>query len=103
MRKLSLILGVFILVSSNKALADECAGKVQRVLDWPEKCNGQIAFKVESTNGKWVCALSSVSSSMVLAAYASGKTIVARTDDEKAAGCSSLSHYHKPLYIYMHD
>ncbi len=99
------LLYIVLLVSLMPSIcnAAECSGKVLRVLDWPDMCDGQLAYKLDSTNDKWVCALSNVGSSMVLAAYATNKTVIARTDDTQATSCTSLNQYHKPKYMYIHD
>lgn len=78
--------------------APHCPGKVIQVLDWPSKCSGNIAFNLDSTSGKWICALSEKSTSMVLTAYATGATIVARLNNKN---CENVEHYHKPLYIIL--
>lgn len=78
----------------------DCVGKVTNVLDYPRYCGGNLAFKLDSTNGKWVCTLSDVSGSMILAAFTSGAKVNVRTAAET---CGAIEHYHRPSYIYLFE
>lgn len=87
------------LFSLNTFAVTSCPGKVTKVMDWPSKCDGNLAFRLDSTGDIWFCALSNTSNSMILTAYTTGKTVVPRIDTDIAPDCESLSHYHRPRYI----
>ncbi|MBA6233656.1 MULTISPECIES: hypothetical protein [unclassified Colwellia] len=101
MKKLILIM---LLIMSTSAFADvDCKGTVKLVLEWPQQCNGNLAFMLDGnkSNGKYVCTISSKSESMVLSALMSGKSISFRV---KVSGetCESLSsHYLTPMYLHV--
>ncbi len=80
-----------------------CSGKVHRILDWPAKCNGHLAFKIDSTGDVWLCALSDKGDSMVLTAYAADKNMSVRLELPTPDSCESATHYIIPLYMGMYD
>ena len=102
------ILFLFLFFSTYSSIAETtCPGKVTRILDWPSKCDGKLAFKLSSTNGKtaindkWWCTLSDKSASMVLTAYASNKTVHPRFNPDTADSCSTVKDYHEAMYIWI--
>lgn len=102
MKKILTIGLAFMSATSFNALAvPSCPGRVAQILEWPNKCNGNLAFKLDSTHGSWLCTLSKRSESMVLTAYASEATIVPRLNDD--IPCSSIDDYHIPMYIVLRD
>lgn len=99
------IVFVCVILSSAQVFAatPSCTGKVQFVLDWPTKCGGRMAFKLEANTDKWICTLSEKSEAMLLLAYSAQKRVTARLDGSLSRDCSTLTDYHKPLYIYIRD
>lgn len=81
-----------------------CAGKVIQILDW-NYCDGHLAYRLDTSNGKWICSKSSNSDSMVLTAYATGKKLSASLNDvasdtspKVASSCEDLQDHHVPRY-----
>lgn len=89
------IVSVFSLAQTN------CPGRVTEVMEWTEKCNGNLAYRPDSTPGSWLCTKSSRSESMILTGYAAGKTIKPRFDS--TITCESLEHYTTPTYVILLD
>lgn len=98
------IIGALLLGTSLYSYADvDCKAKVVNILDWPSKCDGLSAFKVENGNDKYICSLSTKSDAMVLTAFMGGKTIGLRLSINGET-CETLStHYLKPSYIYIYE
>jgi hypothetical protein len=98
-----LVLGLFFILSSPAYAVLDCVGKVERILEWPQQCNGNLAFILDNnkSNGKYVCTLSSKSESMVLAAFMAGKNISFRLGISGETCEGLTSHYLKPTYIHV--
>jgi len=93
---------IMLLSMSNFAFSLDCKGKVKVILDWPQQCNGNLAFILdENSNGKYICTASGKSESMVLAALMAGKKISVRLN-VSGETCNTLSsHYLTPTYLHV--
>lgn len=94
----------FLLVIPFVANASDinCKGLVTWVMDYPERCNGNTAFKTSTSNGKWICPPSEKGNAIVLAALAAGKTLEVYIDSQSGSiSCSSLPHYVGARYIII--
>lgn len=93
-----------LLFTTFTVFADEnCPGKVTAILDYPVYCDGNLAFKLDVSGGKWICSLSDKSDSIVLLAYSTGKTLDPRLELPTPGDCSSVTHYQKPIYLSVRD
>jgi hypothetical protein len=96
-----LILLVLIFPISSHAL--DCIGQVKEVLDWPEQCDGKVAFLLDNSNGKYICTISDKGEAMVLAAVVSGKHVGVRLTSNDTSCEAIASHYLSPLYMSLKD
>lgn len=81
-----------------------CTGPVRVVMEWPDHCDGRLAYMADANNSKWVCTLSQRSESMVLAAVASGLKLTTVFPDSVNATCATLdTHYLSPRYIMVRN
>jgi hypothetical protein len=101
MRKIVVFL--FSVLLSNLTTASSCPGYVIEVLDWPSKCNSHIAYKLDTSNDKWICSNSDLSDSMILTAYAAKKIVAPRLNTSISPDCESLPSYYVPAYITVKD
>lgn len=83
--------------------ADNCPGNITKILDWPSKCDGHVAVKLDSNPSNWICALSDKSDFMILTAYAAKKWVDVRLDSALSQSCETLTNYHVPHYISITD
>jgi hypothetical protein len=97
-----IVITILLLASQFSLAATSCAGKVTDILDWPEKCNGNIAFKTDTTGAKWICTLSDKSASMILAAAMGEKMVSSRVGLQTEGDCTSINQYTTPEYIGLY-
>jgi hypothetical protein len=88
-----------IILPLNAMAVPNCPGSVTEILEWPSKCGGNLAYKLDSVPGKWLCTTSSKGESLVLTAYVTGKTLTARLAADLP--CNEVESYHTPLYIVL--
>ena len=91
----------FSVFSSSVTAATTCPGKVTEIMEWSAMWDGNLAYRVDSTGSSWLCTISDKSGSMVLAAFASGKTIEPRLNAD--ISCSDVEQYHVPMYLKLLD
>ena len=99
MKKIIMLL-LFVIISSNAYAVKTCSGKISHVLDWPTKCDGNIAFRLDSVSGIWICTTTPKSEAMILTAFGANKSVAVRLSTEKTS-CSDIEQYHQPMYIYI--
>ncbi|QDO86841.1 hypothetical protein FM037_24575 [Shewanella psychropiezotolerans] len=97
-----LLTGAFF--SSNLLAADiNCNGKVTVVMDYPNTCDGNTAFKTDGSKGKWVCPASDKGNALVLAAVMSGKIVSVYINSQNGAlTCANLPNYVKAKYVIIY-
>ena len=102
MKQIMLLLGA-LLPAANVFAADiNCRGKVTWVMDYPEPCDGNTAFKTAGTAGQWVCPPSDKGNALVLAALAADKVLEVYIDSQNGAfNCNNLPSYVKARYIII--
>lgn len=90
--------------SSHLLAADiNCSGKVTVVMDYPNTCAGNTAFKTAGSNGKWVCPASGKGNALVLAAVMSGKIVSVYIDSQNGAlTCDNIPNYVKARYVIIY-
>ncbi len=72
------------------AVALDCDGYITEVYSWPSRCDGFYAYKLDNSNGRWICSASDKGDALVLLAYSTNTQIRTRI----AAGgdaCANLS------------
>lgn len=95
-----------IIFSFTVSAGEDCPGKVTEIMDHSSLslCDSHLAFRLDSTGTTYLCAISERSDSMVLTAYAAGKTISPRLDPPVQGNCLSYtSNYIAPAYIRILD
>lgn len=98
------ITALLVLLSALSANASDinCQGHVTWIIDYPHKCDGNTAFKVTGSHGKWLCPASDKGNALVLTALAAGKNVRVYIDSQNGAlTCSSLPHYTKARYVIL--
>lgn len=95
---------IFLILNSTSTLANyNCSGQVTRILEWPSKCNGLLAYQTTASNGKWICSVSTKTETLILMAYAAQKQVNVRLDTAVASSCEVVDHYHRPMYVSVND
>jgi hypothetical protein len=97
-------IAIFVMLASSLVSAKDinCDGLVTWVMDYPERCDGNTAFKTSGSSGKWVCPPSKNGNAIVLAALASNKEIEVYIDNQNGSiSCESLPHYVSARYIII--
>lgn len=80
-----------------------CGGEVTIIMDYPAKCNQNMAFKTTGSSEKWICVPSENGNAIVLSALAAGKSLGTYIDNQNGSlTCSSLPHYTKARYIVIY-
>ncbi|MCH2042054.1 MAG: hypothetical protein MK185_15600 [Saccharospirillaceae bacterium] len=97
---------IFILLSlfSMFTLAGNtpCSGTVTTVLDYPKKCDGNTAFKITGTNGKWICPASEKGNAIVLSALVAQKKLhVYINNRDSSIDCTTFPDYYPASYILI--
>ncbi|WP_336146667.1 hypothetical protein [Marinobacter salarius] len=93
---------ILLLPAVSSAEDVNCWGSVLMVMDYPERCGGNTAFKTTRSHGKWICPPSDKGNVIVLAALAAGKRLEVYIDSKNGAfGCGSLNHYVKARYVIV--
>ena len=99
---------VFLLLPCSLSLAGEigCSGTVAVIMADHHSCTDetgkkQLAFKLSSGGGNWLCSGSDGSSALVLSAKMSDKNISVYISDDGGATCQSHANYLKPSYIVL--
>ncbi|MCJ8268693.1 MAG: hypothetical protein MJK04_04735 [Psychrosphaera sp.] len=84
-----------------------CGGKITKVIDFPAYCNGNLAFKLDTTSNIWICSSSTTGNAMILSGQATKRTLsVALPDGALADGsgamtCATLISYKTPRYMLL--
>lgn len=100
-------LSFYVKASGSSTPVSFCSGAIIQVLDW-NFCEGHLAYKLSTSKGKWICSTSDKSDAMALSAFAMGRKISARLNDnpsyDKAStSCDDLVNYHKPSYVVLYN
>ncbi len=98
-------ISVMALFSANLLAADiNCGGEVTVVMDYPQHCEGNMAFKTEGSAGRWICPASDKSNALILAAVMSNKRVGVYIDSKSGSyNCSSLPSYIKARYVLVYQ
>ncbi|WP_046007404.1 hypothetical protein [Pseudoalteromonas rubra] len=79
-----------------------CKGKVTWVMDYPQQCSGNTAFKTSGSDGQWICPPSDNGNAIVLAALTADKSVEVYIDSKNGSiSCSSLPNYVSAKYIII--
>lgn len=100
------IIFAFVLVLPTVSSAEDinCWGSVLMVMDYPERCGGNTAFKTTRSHGKWICPPSDKGNVIVLSAFASGKRLEVYIDSKGGAfSCGSLNNYVESRYVIIRE
>jgi hypothetical protein len=105
MKNLLTFLILLFSIQSFAGTGSQCTGKVIRVMDHTQQCEGKMAYLTDNSNGKWFCAPTGNGSSIVLSALMSGKTVASVFDSAVSTqACNTLTaHYIKPVYLLIHQ
>ena len=97
---------LLFLLTSSISFAVNCEGYVYLVIDYPNKCPGNLAFQTtnasgaKNNNSKWICSLSSGSDALVLTALTTNREITFKLSGVSES-CSALTgDYLVPTYMY---
>ena len=102
MKNINLLLLAILLLVCRSSFALDCAGKVTHILEWSTQCSGQFAYILDNSNGKYFCAKTQATGSLVVSALMANKTSQVRVITNDAT-CETLSsHYLTPTYINLY-
>lgn len=108
MKKLMMIFAIMLALSNAVWAGDiPCHGKVIFAMAdhggcIDDKGKKQMAFVTSSSSNPWMCALTDLGSSMVLAASLSNKPMQVYISDKNADhSCSSIPNYSKVSYLII--
>jgi len=80
-----------------------CGGTISMLMADHPGCNGQMAFKTNTTSGSWMCSKSKEANALLMAAQFAGKDIAVYIEGGDVSGCSNLPHYRAVSYIITYS
>jgi hypothetical protein len=102
MRKVVLLIGLLLPAGFASASDINCRGKVTWVMDYPERCNGNTAFKTTGSNVKWICPPSDKGNALVLAALAADKEVEVYINSQNGVlDCNNMPDYSMARYVII--
>ena len=86
-----IVISVAATLFSAHALSIDCYGKIEEINSSPAYCQGHYAYKIDSTNGRWVCSISDQDDSLVLLAYSMQKKVRTRVSVSATETCANFT------------
>jgi len=96
-----LALSLILLLLPLPSFALDCVGKVTKVMDWPAQCPNGVAYRLNVSNGKWICSKSKQSDSIILTAVATDKLVTTRVTSSESTCDVLATHYIEHEYIIV--
>ena len=82
---------MLVLLLSSTASALDCDGHIVEIYSWPNKCDGNYAYKIDAANSRWICSVSDKSDALILLAYTSKKLVRSRVNANSSETCVNLT------------
>lgn len=101
---MKIIIAILLFSYSVISLASDinCSGKVLWAMDYPGHCNGNTAFKTTSSNGQWICSISTNGNAIVLTALTAAKKLEVYIDSINGTyTCATLPNYVQARYVII--
>jgi hypothetical protein len=101
-QNMAALMGLLIPAGFASASDINCRGEVTWVMDYPEQCSGNTAFKTTGSNGKWICPPSDKGNALVLAALAADKEVEVYISSQNGVlDCNNIPDYTKARYVII--